>query len=203
MVVTEDAMKGFLGLCLLIAIATLLSMSQSLAQSGVLSGPPQVRPTGPGRRPRSGVWAGSGARTRPVWSGSRPVTRSARTRAGAGFGAGPARRTDMDRRRRRLRRDRQEGERRLLRPAALEVRGRGCRHPGLQSRRRQSLLPEPVRGIDRLPLHRSREQARWRRTLGQGRNTRCRVRGMPQGRVCLPPQQADRRLCAGLSVRPD
>lgn len=47
-------MKGFLDLCLLVAIATLLSMSQSLAQSGVLSGPPQVRPTGPGQGPGYG-----------------------------------------------------------------------------------------------------------------------------------------------------
>jgi hypothetical protein len=44
----KGLLKGFLGLCLLVAIATLLPMSQALAQSGVLSGPPQVRPTTPG-----------------------------------------------------------------------------------------------------------------------------------------------------------
>jgi len=41
---TEDAMRGFLGLCLLVGVAIALSVSQTLAQSGVFSGPPQVQP---------------------------------------------------------------------------------------------------------------------------------------------------------------
>jgi hypothetical protein len=70
-------MKGFLGLCLLVAIATLLSMSQSLAQSGVLSGPPQVRPSGPGAGPGPGPGLGPG----PYGPGP--------GRPGQGPGAGP------------------------------------------------------------------------------------------------------------------
>jgi hypothetical protein len=44
-------MRGFFGLCFLVGIAIVLSVSNSLAQSGVFSGPPQVQPgqDGPGQ----------------------------------------------------------------------------------------------------------------------------------------------------------
>jgi hypothetical protein len=46
-------MKGSLALCWLAGLAVMISTSQSLAQSGVFSGPPQVRPDsrGPGLGP--------------------------------------------------------------------------------------------------------------------------------------------------------
>jgi hypothetical protein len=51
-----EGMKGSLALCWLAGIAVVLSTSQSLAQSGVFSGPPQVRPDSrdPGRDPGLG-----------------------------------------------------------------------------------------------------------------------------------------------------
>src|SRR5262245_47679150 len=41
--VTEDAMKGWVALCGLAGAVLVVPMSQTFAQSGVLSGPPQLR----------------------------------------------------------------------------------------------------------------------------------------------------------------
>ena len=82
-------MKGFLGLCLLVAIATLLSMSQSLAQSGVLSGPPQVRPTGPGPGPGPGYGPGQGPGPGPYGPGPGLSPGPRGPGPGPGLGPGP------------------------------------------------------------------------------------------------------------------
>jgi hypothetical protein len=56
-------MKGSLALCWLAGLAVLVSTSQSLAQSGVFSGPPQVRPDS--KDPGSGRDPGLGPDYRP------------------------------------------------------------------------------------------------------------------------------------------
>jgi len=48
-------MKGFLGVYLFVAIAIMLPASQAFAQSGVLSGPPQVQPGSDVRGPEPGL----------------------------------------------------------------------------------------------------------------------------------------------------
>jgi hypothetical protein len=49
-------MKRFWGPCLLAGTATLLSFSQTLAQSGVVGGPPQVRPGSTPQAPLDMTW---------------------------------------------------------------------------------------------------------------------------------------------------
>lgn len=67
----KGLLKGFPGLCLPVAIAALLPMSQALAQSGVLSGPPQVRPQtpGPGYGPGPAPGQGPGYGPNPYGQG--------------------------------------------------------------------------------------------------------------------------------------
>jgi len=76
-------MKGFLGLCSLVGIVVILSMSQTLAQSGVLSGPPQIQPES--RDPGPGLGPGPGPGPGPRVQGPGP-----------GVGPGPGERRQQD-----------------------------------------------------------------------------------------------------------
>jgi hypothetical protein len=49
-------MKHFRGLCLLAGTAAMLSFSQTFAQSGVVSGPPQIRPESTPQAPLNTTW---------------------------------------------------------------------------------------------------------------------------------------------------
>src|SRR5262245_51197866 len=88
----RKAMRRFWGLCLLAGTATLLSLSQTLAQSGVVSGPPQIRPEAkpqaPPPLPQVGGWIavaagfdGSGQKVSVGYSGHQSTRAEAENEA--------------------------------------------------------------------------------------------------------------------------